>query len=229
MLYGQILNLAFPELSIEALRYLKMVVGSIVMVKKPLSPAQLEKLLRLPDGRLRQILLHLHSLIVVPDNDTDVIRLLHPSFFDFITSDTRCLHKQFLVKPAEQHILLAMCCFQAMKSLSRDICQIRNPSLLNTEIGDLSARIDVHIPQYLQYACRYWEQHISQGKNIVSDALLELLDQFCSNDLLHWIEACSLLGELRQALISITAMVSLYQEFTVCLFGFEFKWYSYYM
>ncbi|KAJ7924684.1 hypothetical protein B0H13DRAFT_1601442, partial [Mycena leptocephala] len=204
-LYSEVLTLALPDISSSFLGLLKMVLGSIVHLQDPLSVIGLENLLGLRTGRVRETLLHLHSILIVPENDHHVIRLLHPSFADFITNPEQCSIPKYVVKLEEQHTLLAQSCLVAMKGLRRDMCQIKNPSLLNSEITDLSMRIAKYIPSHIQYSCRHWAHHVC--KSMMSDPLLDLLESFCEHHLLHWIEVCSLLGELRGVLLSVTEVV----------------------
>ncbi|KAJ7926277.1 hypothetical protein B0H13DRAFT_2313603 [Mycena leptocephala] len=200
-LYTDVLVSAFPKISASFLGVLKMVLGSIVHLQDPLSIVALEQLLGLAPGRVRETLLHLHAVVIVPDDHNHVIQLLHPSFADFITNQERCSIPKYVVKLEEQHTLLAHSCLVAMKSLSRDVCQIKNPSLLNSEVTDLPTRIGKYIPADIQYACRHWAYHVSKG--MVSSTLLNLLKNFCEQHLFHWIEVSSLLGELQSALLSL--------------------------
>jgi hypothetical protein len=203
-LYSQVLNLAFPDVSLKLSDRLKVVLGSICLLQDPLSSVALEQLLSLESFTVRQTLLYLHSVVIVPEDEAGIIRLLHPSFFDFITDPTRCLNPRFVVDATAQHTLLARACLEAMvRGLRRDICGIRNPSTLNTEVDDLPSRIASHIPPHLQYACRRWAWHLANG--MVSDILLSLVEGFCSRYLLCWVEVCSLLGELRSALLALDA------------------------
>ncbi|KAJ7145668.1 hypothetical protein C8R44DRAFT_845105 [Mycena epipterygia] len=199
-LYHDVLTLAFPDISSRLLCVLKTVLGSIIHIRDPLSVPDIENLLGLAPGQVRETLGHLHSVVIVPDDNIQVIRLLHPSFFDFITNSDRCLIPGFIVKLEEQHTLLAQSCLQALMELDRDMCHIRDPSLLNTEVPDIHTQIKSNIPPHVQYACRHWAYHFSQS--MLSESMLGLLDQFCSQHLLHWIEVCSLLGELRNVLTS---------------------------
>jgi hypothetical protein len=88
-----------------------------------------------------------------------------------------------------------------MLNLRKDICGIQDSSRLNSDVGDLPSRIMTHIPSHIQYACRHWAFHLENG--MISDGLLDLLKKFCSEYLLHWVEVCSLLGELRDALLAL--------------------------
>jgi hypothetical protein len=140
-------------------------------------------------------------VLVAPKDDNLLIRLIHPSFFDFITNPTRCTNPYFAVDPPTLHALLAYACLKAMQKLNRDICQIRDPSKLDSEVEDLTERIAQYIPRHLQYACRSWTYHLSHCH--MSDVPLALLQEFCSNSILYWVEVCSLLGELRSALVNL--------------------------
>jgi hypothetical protein len=219
-LYTQVLIHAFPDISPGLAGRLKMVLGSIIVLQDPLAPIALEQLLRLEAGTVRQRMVHLHSLLIVPEDDTQVIRLLHPSFFDFVTDPARCRISKFVVTPKMQHTLLTRACLDTMKDLRRDICDLKDPSLLNSEIDDLSERITRYIPSHLRYACRHWAFHLTYA--MVSDVLLELLKEFCTKYLLYWVEACSLSGDLRVAIVVLDAAQ---QALAVChpIFGWWIK------
>jgi hypothetical protein len=200
-LYTQVLFHAFPNLSPRLSGRLKMILGTIVFLRDPLSPLGIEQLLGLEPKSVRMTLTHLHSVIIVPEDDAKVVRLLHPSFFDFITNPTRCLNARFVVNTIRQHTLLAHACLVAVFDLRKDICGIKDPSMLNCDVGDLPSRIMTNIPLHIQYACRHWAFHLANG--MISDGLLDLLKKFCSEYLLRWVEVCSLLGELRGALLAL--------------------------
>ncbi|KAJ7435852.1 WD40-repeat-containing domain protein, partial [Mycena latifolia] len=200
-LYTEVLNLAYPDISHLHLRSLRTVLGSILHLRDPLSPTGLNSLLGLSIGRVKEALLRLHSLVIVPEDEEHCIRLIHPSFFDFLTDPARCAVPHFVVRFDEQNTLLALSCLRSLSQLSRDVCRIGKPWLLNSEVIDLPARITVYLPAHVQYASRHWAHHVSAS--LVSDIILDALDKFCSEHLLHWVEVCSLLGELRQALLSV--------------------------
>jgi hypothetical protein len=200
-LYIQVLSHAFPDIKPESSRRLKTVLGTVVLLRDPLSSVALEHLLCLERGTVHRTLMRLHSVVIVPDGEVGVIRLLHPSFFDFITNPSRCKNPKFIINAKIQHTLLAQLCLETMKGLRQDICEIKNPSIPNSQVGDLPYQITMHIPLQLQYACRHWAWHFSEG--IVTDELLKLLEEFTLKYLLCWVEACSLLGELRGVLVAL--------------------------
>jgi hypothetical protein len=200
-LYTQVLNRAFPDMSPRLSDRFQKIVGSVVLIREPLPPFTLAHLLELELSTVYVTLAHLQSVIIVPEDDTRAIRLLHPSFFDFITNPLRCRDSKFVVNPQMQHALLVRACFQAMKGLRRDICGIRDPSILTSDVDDLSARINTSIPSHVQYACRHWASHLAQAT--FSDDLEKLVEEFCTKRLLNWLEVCGLLGDLRSALLAL--------------------------
>jgi hypothetical protein len=136
-----------------------------------------------------------------------------------MTNPKRCIRAKFAVKTETQHTFLAHACLQTMSRLRRDMCGIENPTILNSEIPDLPLRITRRIPSHLLYACRHWALHVTNAS--VSDDLLNLIMEFCSKYLLYWVEVCSLLGELRNALIALHAVQ---QFFAVSLILFLMTW-----
>jgi hypothetical protein len=202
-LYMQVLMHASPHISIQLSGRLKMILGSIVFLQEPLSLVSLENLLGLPPSAVRQTLVHLCSIMILPDNETQPIRLHHPSFVDFITDPNRCHDRRFTVDSKKQHTLLAILCLKAMRSLKQDICRINNPCVLNAEVDGLPSCITANILPHIQYACRHWIFHLTHA--LVSDILVDFLEEFCTKYLLYWIETCSLLGELRNMLVGLHA------------------------
>jgi hypothetical protein len=215
-LYMQVLTHAFPYISIQLSGRLKTILGSIVVLQEPLSLVSLENLLSLAPSVVRQSLVHLCSIMILPENETQPIRLHHPSFVDFITDPNRCHDRRFTVDRKKQHTLLAIMCLKAMQSLKQDICGINNPCILNAEVNSLPSCISANILPHIQYACRHWIFHLTHA--LISDILIDLLKEFCTKYLLYWIEACSLLGELRNMLVGLHSA----KEFLlVCTLDFE--------
>src|SRR5260370_12005934 len=118
-------------------RLVKMIVGSIVFLQDALSPLSLENLLGLTPSAVRQTVVHLCSILLLPDSDTQPIQLHHPSFVDFITYSNRRCDARFAVDSEKQHTLLAIWCLRAMQSLKQNICGITNPCILNSEVDGL--------------------------------------------------------------------------------------------
>ncbi|KAJ6058366.1 NACHT and WD40 domain protein [Penicillium canescens] len=60
------------------------VIGAIVILESPLSVNSLSKLLELPESLIQLRLSSLHSVLRVPESETEPVRLFHLSFRDFI-------------------------------------------------------------------------------------------------------------------------------------------------
>ncbi|KAJ7610090.1 quinon protein alcohol dehydrogenase-like superfamily [Roridomyces roridus] len=204
-LYTQVFKNAYPKLPEHILPHLRRAIGSIVLLQNPLPPFALAELLDLDLKQITPTLSRFQSVILFPTDPNRVIRLLHPSFFDFISSPNRCPIPELRVDVPTKNSVLAECCLKVMlKDLHRDMCEIGDPSLLNSEIPSLSGLIEAYIAPHVQYACRHWVHHVLNGHR--SETLLGLLDTFVDQHLLHWIEVCSLLGDLRSALTSVAKL-----------------------
>ncbi|TFY80089.1 hypothetical protein EWM64_g3920 [Hericium alpestre] len=194
-LYTEVLHTAFPEIDRESKARLKMVLGSIVLVRDRLPPSSVEALLSLERDTVQKTLDQLHPLVIVPENDKDTgICLIHPSFHDFLTDRSRCADPNFVIHPKIQHSVLAQNCLRTLQHLRKDICDIGDPSKLNVEVPDLDNRVAKHIPLHLQYACKHWAFHVANAE--ISEDIYELLVVFATEHMLHWLEALSLLCDI---------------------------------
>src|SRR5882762_2481402 len=201
-LYLQVLREAFPNISGRQRARLKTVQGTVVLLFDPLDPDGLEVLLGLEENTVRLTFRSLHSITIVPDaGDGGPVQLLHPSFHDFLIDLNRCYDHDFVINAQLQHTLLAECCLRVLQTLSPDMCEIRDPSLYNSEVSDLANRIAAHIPPHVQYACRHWASHLMNGDT--HDKILDLLQGFCSDQMMNWLEVMSLLGQLESAIIGL--------------------------
>jgi hypothetical protein len=142
--------------------------------------------------------------VIVPGTRCGPFQLLHPSFREFLVDRNRCIDINFAVNARLNHTLLAKHCLRVLKALSPDICKIGDPSLYNQEVVDLPDRIAACIPPYIQYGSRHWASHLINGD--IHDAVLDLLLEFCSNQLLNWLEVMSFLGELVGAIAALQSV-----------------------
>jgi len=132
------------------------------------------------------------------------VRLIHPSFHDFLIDTSRCNDTNFSVAAWHQHTLVAEGCLHVLQRLSTDMCKIGDSSLFNQEVPDLPGRLVANIHPDVEYACRYWASHLVNAN--IGGEMLDLLLGFCSNDMLNWLEVMSLLGELDGAINSLRSL-----------------------
>jgi hypothetical protein len=207
------------------------VFGCILCTKAPFTQKSLHAFLVVGvDGArpslsgLASLILTLGSIVQVePSSEVanlsdpePLIRILHPSLYDFFISPKRCTDARFHINPTIYNIHIVVRCFAVMTTmLTRDICSIRDPTKFNLQVLDL---VDKHIPAHLRYSCRFWARHLV----LAEDAkVFEVAKEWLFEHLLHWLEVMSLLGELDDAFVMLK-MVETW--FTVSLF--HFPWFS---
>jgi len=176
------------------------VVGAVVGLEEPLSLQSIEMLMNLEEGDAMETLSPLPSVIAVPDSSNGTARIYHPSFPDYITNPDRCKHPNLVIYPSINHLHILQRCFAIMGGmLKRDLCNIADSALLNSDIEDLEAKVEAAIPPWLRYAVTYWPTHLAAVSS--DDAYATAgLETFCMKNLLYWIEACALLGSLDQVM-----------------------------
>jgi hypothetical protein len=117
------------------LQTFKQVIGSIAIVAKQLPVVTLANLLQIRPELVNLRVRHLQSVLNIPHNLDDPIRLLHPSFRDFLLDKGRCSDLDFWVDERQAHRKLADNCIQLMSnSLKQDICGQRAPGTLVTNV-----------------------------------------------------------------------------------------------
>jgi hypothetical protein len=161
--YLQVFLLSFADADVLDSKFfdlLRLVVGSIVSVFRPLSCADLAKILGIPLRRVRSSIRWLHSVIIIPDSDTRPLRICHKSFADFLINQGRCTDRRFYIESSALHMKLGTYCLRLMKaSLKKNICDVP-PYVRNEDIDDLDARREKYIGSGLEYACRSWANHL---------------------------------------------------------------------
>jgi len=90
------------------------------------------------------------------------------------------------------------------KFLKRDMADIGDASLLNSEVKEFKEKVKNAIPAEVRYACRYWTAHLTCLEH-GDEAVVRALDNFSMLSLLWWFEAqaMSLIGSIRIAASSI--------------------------
>jgi hypothetical protein len=170
------------------------VVGSIVVLESPLSAVSLARLLQIPQDEIRCRLDSLHSVLSVPNNKDAPVRLLHLSFREFLVDPQKQGKSLFWVDEKSTHQKLASRCLELMSGTSglrQDICALLSSGVLRDEIDEQT--VAGSLSPDLQYACRYWVDHLKQGGQGMADGDAPYL--FLQKHFLHWLEAMSLIRE----------------------------------
>jgi hypothetical protein len=185
----------------------------VIFAREPLTPHALSDLLDIDKDELGAYLSSLSSVLVAPDaSDLDgVIRPLHQSFPDFVRQQSGLVHPKLAINLtlAEKHVV-ERCMLQLNKHLHFDICDIKDASLFNHEVEDLTTRLN-RISAALRYSCRYWPTHCLEHLRATSSQVQVPLGlaAFCEQHLLHWIEVLSLTEDMNAVQRVMGELISL--------------------
>jgi hypothetical protein len=190
----------------EVVQKFKEVVGTIVILARPLSTTSLAQLLGISKARVDHTLDLLHSVLSIPSNPDIPVRLLHVSFRDFLLDTEKRETNPFWVDEKDAHTKFAAQCLQRLSAsdgLKKDICNFRMPGRLRTEVDKQT--IDACLPLDVQYACQYWVYHLKEGRDIIYNN--DQVYNFLMCHFLHWLEALSLIGKLPESISMIDSLL----------------------
>jgi hypothetical protein len=180
----------------------KLVVGSIMALKTPLSASALQTLHRRDNSTLQvfEVLRPLSSLFIGLSDESQHIHVLHHSFRDFLTSRapyTQDLERFYINEKHHSQRLALLCLSILCEDLDKDIPgtgYLTEPTANTKGIPEIA---DEDISEALWYACRFWSEHVLDVDEPVSGALLDTLRDFLSNDLIRWMEVLNAKGRFQ--------------------------------
>ncbi|OJI85050.1 hypothetical protein ASPTUDRAFT_74528 [Aspergillus tubingensis CBS 134.48] len=188
-----ILDPATPEETHDTRLNFQAIVGAIIVLCEPLSMATLSNLVRKNIADTKDLLESLSSVIHLAASQDFPVRLVHPSFPEYLTSPERCLDRTFLISRKEKHVDLFFNCIEALTNMLKcDICQLGDVLTKNCDID--SETVDQRIPSHLKYACIYWVEHLqlSGASHLVIDDGPVFM--FLKEHLLQWLKSLSIMG-----------------------------------
>lgn len=176
------------------------VIGSIVVLFDTMSPANLAMILDESEANIISMLNYLNSVLDVPEQENKPVRILHPSFRDFLLDPERCSDHMFLINAKVIHRHLFDCCLRIMSiHLRRNMCNLQQPGTRASQIS--KSDVDKNIPLPVQYACRYWVYHLQQSN--VDPIDHPSIQDFFKTQFLFWLEALSLVSRLSDGIIIV--------------------------
>ena len=167
----------------------------------------LDQLLDMPKRTVDRRLRCLHSVLDVPapTRQESPIQLLHPTFRDFLVDKNRCEDPQFRVDEKEIHKDLFVNSLRLIGGLKRGMRNLRLPGAVNNDVE--SNVKDICIPLAVQYACRFWANHLQQsGIQLCGN---EQVQRFLMKDFLHWLEVLSLIGRISDGVLLVKTLESM--------------------
>jgi hypothetical protein len=159
-------------------------VGIILVARIPLSDSAIDKLLC---GLGVQPSIAIISRFRCIFQLHPVVRVLHPSFFDFLSTRSRCDRDTWVFEPGPYHRILGKQCLDWLEGeLKGNMCDLT-----------LSANLtDEHLSEHVSYACMFWTDHICLMDEC-NPSIIDQVDGFLHRHLLHWFEAMSILKQSR--------------------------------
>lgn len=216
-MYTQILDsaLAKPGQSKEMTELstdrFKIIVGSIIALLEMLPVTALGGLISLKVEIVQHALSTLESVLDIPSDTRQPLRLLHPSFRDFLFDQARCGDKPFHLQEETTHNHLAICCLDILCTcLRRNICDLLPDSSPREVSGDV---LSLYLPKHVQYACQHWVGHLenasAQQRIHVGFCDGGKIHVFFQEKFLYWVEAMSLIGKMPKAVLMMNKLVAM--------------------
>ncbi|KAL6788275.1 hypothetical protein J3E68DRAFT_444912 [Trichoderma sp. SZMC 28012] len=173
------------------------IVGSVMVLFDTLALSDLVDVINGQKERVESMLNNLRSVLDISEDDRRQISILHPSFRDFLLNPGRCSHNLFRISAKQLHYDLFERCLAIMhSSLSKNICKLRSPAAKARDIT--KDQVDKCISFPIQYACRYWIQHLQRSeRDWINHGGIK---DFFFTDFLGWLEVLSLLGRLSEGI-----------------------------
>ena len=201
-LYTSILEEAFGGDDLENDPRIRSILGAVVLATNPLSPSAIATLLGFELGEAYRILSLIHSLLILQEDIDEPVRPFHKSFPDFVVDPARYASQRFRVCPPDQHTELLVGCLAVMnRELERNMCELPDGAI-NSEVPSLKEKIEEHISEALEYACRSWHKHLVGA---IPAHVVPILHEFLEKKFLFWLEVLSILGAAREAIDALEA------------------------
>ena len=204
-LYTQILERAFPGIKdTTVFRILRRVLGAVVLAFNPLSHRQIAEILGISARRITPTLQHLNSVLIVPSKDSEVIRVFHKSFPDFLQDPNRCPDPRFHIDTPTRHGDIALGCLELLMKLRRNPCDLPD-FVMNRDVPNLPDLLEDRVGSATRYACGYWAMHLRSSPTTGDYALwlITSATEFLKASGVPWIEVMSLENRLESVIHSI--------------------------
>jgi hypothetical protein len=216
-LYGRMFGQIWHMEDQENVEYCRKILCAAILAYRPLHPNEFVFVAELPNIfsdhliDMKELVALCGSFLIIRD---DVVYFVHQSAKDYLNGAGGS--QIFRRGPLYEHKILAhRSAALISNTLKTDICSLQHPGTLREEIG--ADRVSRCIAAHVQYACCYWIDHLL-GRPLYSSTLRDsaLLDQsdekmvyqFFCQDLLHWLEAVSLMGKISDSIIAVMNLES---------------------
>jgi hypothetical protein len=164
--------------------HFEQVIGTIMVLESSLSVTSLGHLLQIEAADILQALLGVQSILMIPGDDNQHIRLFHTSLRDFLMKQSRSRH--YFVDPPTRHLFIVTKCL--------DLIGVppKNGLCFSGEAQ--------------KYACAYWSHHLEQAvtegsfNGLRSGSLMTCLTNLASQSFEFWFNTLLLGNTLESGL-----------------------------
>jgi len=215
-LYNTILQEVCADNDEDDMQVFRSVMGQILALFEPLSLAALTTMRKyFPSGfadanDVHSVVKHMGSLLSGTTNHSIPIRPLHSSFHDYLTDPLRS--RDFYIDTSLHSNNLAFSMLQIMKAeLHFNICGLESSYLLNSDVPDITKRINQSISSVVSYSCQYWAAHVEA--TVFDSELANQVREFLNQKFLFWLEVLSL---IKSVWLAAHALSSIMKWITVC-------------
>ena len=208
-LYTQVLLHAFSDVKdATVFANFRRVLGAVVLAFNPLSRIQIAEILGINSSLITTTLRHLHSVLLIPDDGSEDIRIFHKSFPDFLQDNSRCSDSKFFVDSAVHHADIALSCLALLKKLKPNPCDLPD-FVMNRDVADLTGLLGVKVGSAIRYACGYWAMHVRSSPTTEDHAtqLVAAATEFFEKYAIPWIEVMSLENRLENVIYGIYGLL----------------------
>ncbi|KIM51385.1 hypothetical protein SCLCIDRAFT_33498 [Scleroderma citrinum Foug A] len=156
------------------------------------------------------ILDHMGQLLSGVTDHKNPIRLLHSSFHDFLTDQSRS--GDYFVGKLDIQADLAVASLGVLHGdLCFNICGLESSYLLNKDVPGLAESVKAKIPAHLSYSCLFWAKHLEATK-FDPDLAWHVKGILGNKRILFWFEVLSLLGVLGNAAPALSSVARWSQD-----------------
>ena len=217
-LYSQVLLHAFSDTDeLAVFTNVRRIFGAIALAFNPLSQKDLSRILGISTTHISTTLRHLHSVILVPTEEDEEIRIFHKSFPDFLQDQERCTNLRFHINPETYHGEMVLNCLKLVGRLERNPCSLP-PFMMNQDIPDLQQLLENKLGGAVQYACIYWARHLQLSPT--SDDHIDQVFGLATKIIQCapvWIEVMSLKNHLEEVIHSMYSVLDWIPKVSVSL------------
>ena len=164
-------------------------------------------ILGIPTTLISTTLRHLHSVVLVPADESMKIWIFHKSFPDFLQDHQQCTDSRFHIGPEAHHGDMVLNCLRLVEKLERNPCSLP-PFTMNQDTPNCPQLLEDKLGGAVQYACIYWAMHLrfAPSTDVYADRVVIPVANVLENAPL-WIEVMSLENHLEEVIHSMYSLL----------------------